>query len=63
MATQQQTPATPESDKAEENGPDNEGTFETDISETGEDGTSVRQAEVDEDDLSEGEPPQEKSDQ
>ncbi|MEI6002346.1 hypothetical protein H3V53_36045 [Paraburkholderia bengalensis] len=32
-------------------------TFETDISETGEDGTTVRQAEVREDDLSETKPP------
>ncbi|CAB3676713.1 hypothetical protein [Paraburkholderia rhynchosiae] len=31
----------------------NEGTFETDVSETGEDGTTVRQAEVKESDLSE----------
>jgi hypothetical protein len=30
-----------------------EGTFETDVSETGDDGTTVRQAEVKEDDLSE----------
>ncbi|MBP0594066.1 hypothetical protein J8I87_31200 [Paraburkholderia sp. LEh10] len=32
-------------------------TFETDISETGEDGTTVRQAEVRKDDLSETKPP------
>ncbi|AQQ31338.1 hypothetical protein ACMAVI_001913 [Burkholderia cenocepacia] len=32
-------------------------TFETDISETGDDGTTVRQAEVREDDLSEVKPP------
>jgi hypothetical protein len=36
----------------------NEGeTFETDISETGDDGTSVRQAEVRKDDLTETRPP------
>ncbi|ACC73899.1 hypothetical protein PPMP20_29845 [Paraburkholderia phymatum] len=36
----------------------NEGeTFETDISETGDDGTTVRQAEVRKDDLSETKPP------
>jgi hypothetical protein len=29
------------------------GTFETDVSETGDDGTTVRQAEVNEDDVSE----------
>jgi hypothetical protein len=36
---------------------DGQRTFETDISETGDDGTTVRQAEVHEDDLSETKPP------
>ncbi|MDN7425049.1 hypothetical protein CFB89_31120 [Burkholderia sp. AU16741] len=36
---------------------DGQQTFETDISETGDDGTTVRQAEVREDDLSEVKPP------
>ncbi|WP_167334026.1 hypothetical protein [Paraburkholderia dilworthii] len=34
-------------------GESDEGTFETDVSETGDDGTTVRQAEVKKDDLSE----------
>jgi hypothetical protein len=40
--------------------PDKGQTFETDISETGDDGTTVRQAEVNEDDLSETKQPEQK---
>ncbi|APA89870.1 hypothetical protein BJG93_30930 (plasmid) [Paraburkholderia sprentiae WSM5005] len=63
MASQQQQPNTPKTGNADESGAGNEGTFETDISETGEDGTSVRQAEVKEKDLSEVKPSQEKGGQ
>ena len=47
-------------DKSGAGKPDDEQTFETDISETGDDGTTVRQAEVRKDDLSETNPPAEK---
>ncbi|MEX3896604.1 hypothetical protein FSB08_25740 [Paraburkholderia sp. JPY432] len=60
MTTQQQQPKTPKPADADTG---NEGTFETDISESGEDGTSVRQAEVKEEDLSEVKPSQEKGGQ
>ncbi|HEY2020210.1 hypothetical protein [Paraburkholderia sp.] len=63
MTSKPQEPGTPQADKAEESGAGNEGTFETDISETGEDGTTVRQAEVREGDLSETKPPQQKGGQ
>ena len=43
---QQQDPASPEEDKSG-------GTFKTDVSETDEEGTTVREAEVREDDLTE----------
>ncbi|HDR9054122.1 TPA: hypothetical protein QDB02_001837 [Burkholderia vietnamiensis] len=42
--------------KPDEQRNDAQPTFETDISETGDDGTTVRQAEVREDDLSEVKP-------
>jgi hypothetical protein len=63
MATQQQQPNSPQTGKADGSGAGNEGTFETDISETGDDGTTVRQAEVKKDDLSEVKPSQEKGGQ
>lgn len=44
-------------EKRDQKRDDGQSTFETDISETGDDGTSVRQAEVREDDLSEVKPP------
>lgn len=51
MATKPNDPAgSPQNGNADESG---EGTFETDVSETGDDGTTVRQAEVKESDLSE----------
>jgi hypothetical protein len=60
MATREQGNATqadgPDKKSADETSPDEAGTFETDISETGEDGTTVRQAEVNEDDLKEVKP-------
>lgn len=55
MATHQQS-NTPQTDKADESGAGNEGTFKTDVSETGDDGTTVRQAEVKKDDLAEAKP-------
>ncbi|MBB5415308.1 hypothetical protein QF000_001162 [Paraburkholderia atlantica] len=60
MTTQQQQPKTP---KPADAGTGNEDTFETDISESGDDGTSVRQAEVKKEDLSEVKPSQEKGGQ
>ncbi|MDH6146947.1 MULTISPECIES: hypothetical protein [Paraburkholderia] len=63
MTTQQRQPKTPKTADADESGVGNEGRFETDISETGEDGTSVRQAEVKEKDLSEVKPSQQKGGQ
>jgi hypothetical protein len=42
--------------KKPEGGDQNDSTFTTDISETGEDGTTVREAEVREEDLSEVKP-------
>jgi hypothetical protein len=60
MATQSQ-PTQPQADNADQAGEGDERTFETDISESGDDGTSVRQAEVKEDDLSEVKPDQQKS--
>ncbi|MCC8392270.1 hypothetical protein LJ656_06680 [Paraburkholderia sp. MMS20-SJTR3] len=59
MATQPQ-PTQPQTDNGDQSDAGNEQTFETDISETGDDGTSVRQAEVKENDLSEVKPEQEK---
>jgi len=51
MATKPNDPAeSSQEGSADESG---EGTFETDVSETGDDGTTVRQAEVKESDLSE----------
>ncbi|WP_198021329.1 hypothetical protein [Burkholderia sp. WSM2232] len=51
MATKPNDPAeSAQNGSADESG---EGTFETDVSETGDDGTTVRQAEVKESDLSE----------
>ncbi|WP_198017997.1 hypothetical protein [Burkholderia sp. WSM2230] len=51
MATKPKDPAeSTQNEDADESG---EGTFETDVSETGDDGTTVRQAEVKESDLSE----------
>ncbi|CAD6526551.1 hypothetical protein LMG28727_02169 [Paraburkholderia kirstenboschensis] len=51
MATKPNSPDdTAPGESADQSG---EGTFETDVSETGDDGTTVRQAEVKEDDLSE----------
>jgi hypothetical protein len=44
-------------DQGQRQGQRQDQTFETDISETGDDGTTVRQAEVREDDLSETKPP------
>lgn len=46
-------PAQPQSPAPDEHG---DKTFKTDISETGEDGTTVREAEVSEDDLTEVKP-------
>jgi hypothetical protein len=67
MATKEPTPDTAQPDNAgkENAGTDasDAGTFETDISETGEDGTTVRQAEVSEQDLREVKPDSERSSQ
>jgi hypothetical protein len=60
MATQQEQPKTQQPGNADQSGAGNEGTFQTDISETGDDGTNVRQAEVKQKDLSEVKPSQEK---
>jgi hypothetical protein len=46
-------PTAKEPSEDDETGNSGSGTFETDVSETGEDGTTVRQAEVRERDLSE----------
>ncbi|QYD67054.1 hypothetical protein KZJ38_11585 [Paraburkholderia edwinii] len=59
MATKEQGPNTGQPDdssKNSEGGTSSTGTFETDISETGEDGTTVRQSEVSEKDLTEAKP-------
>ncbi|MEA3117151.1 MAG: hypothetical protein QOI13_421 [Paraburkholderia sp.] len=56
MATKEQKPITKQPDDADKGQADQAGTFETDISESGDDGTTVRQAEVNEDDLSETKP-------
>ncbi|KVE10095.1 MULTISPECIES: hypothetical protein [Burkholderia] len=58
MTRQQQQPDKQDGDAKPAQKPDDgQSTFETDISETGDDGTTVRQAEVREDDLSEVKPP------
>ncbi|MBY4693399.1 hypothetical protein K6W21_04740 [Burkholderia latens] len=58
MTSQQQQPGKQTDEKKPAGKPDDgQSTFETDISETGDDGTTVRQAEVREDDLSEVKPP------
>ncbi|PMS38309.1 hypothetical protein B0G57_101113 [Trinickia symbiotica] len=57
MATDQKGPITKQPDNPDKDqAADDSETFETDISETGEDGTEVRQAEVRKDDLSETKP-------
>jgi hypothetical protein len=57
MATNQKGPITKQPDNPDKGQTaDDADTFETDISETGEDGTEVRQAEVKKDDLSETKP-------
>ncbi|MGX5873527.1 hypothetical protein MJ547_07100 [Burkholderia gladioli] len=58
MTRQQQQAGKPTDEKQRgDAGQDARPTFETDISETGEDCTTVRQAEVRQDDLSEVKPP------
>lgn len=61
MATHDDTTPSAQPDEAGKQqtpGSDADDTFETDVSETGEDGTTVRPAEVREDDLSETRPEQ-----
>jgi hypothetical protein len=60
MATQSQ-PTRPQTDNAAQDGAGKKGSFETDISETDDEGTSVRQAEVTGEDLSEVKPANEKN--
>lgn len=57
MATQSQTPGEND-DTSSQPDTDEEGTFKTDISETDDEGTTVREAEVRKDDLSETQPPE-----
>jgi hypothetical protein len=56
MATKEPEPITKQPDDLDKGKADQAGTFETDISESGDDGTTVRQAEVNEDDLSQTKP-------
>jgi hypothetical protein len=57
MATQSQTPGG-NGDPSSQSDTDDEDTFKTDISETDDEGTTVREAEVRKDDLSETQPPE-----
>ncbi|MFL9966480.1 hypothetical protein PQR02_37025 [Paraburkholderia sediminicola] len=56
MATQPQTPGATDAASSQSK-PEEEGTFTTDVSETDDEGTTVREAEVRKDDLSETQPP------
>lgn len=57
MATQSQTPGANAGTSSQPD-TDEESTFKTDISETDDEGTTVREAEVRKDDLSETQPPE-----